>query len=235
MVQNYLLKTILTLLLTLLILCLAQKHIDSLHITIKPNFKGEKLNKDTWFITNNKDSIKLKKIKFYLTNFNVLDTDNKNISIVNSNFLIDAFITETLTINLPNSSNKEITEISFNIGVEEQMNTDGALAGDLDPTKGMYWSWQSGYINFKIEGVSPSCKTRKNKFMFHIGGYEAPFKTTRKVSFKIDSKNKNNIILQLNLDSFFNSIDLKTTNQIMIPGEKAKDLADKLPKLFTVE
>jgi len=123
--------------------------------------------------------------------------------------------------------------ISFNIGVEEEMNTSGALSGDLDPSKGMYWSWQSGYINFKIEGISPSCNTRKNKFKFHVGGYKQPNKTTRKVNCKINTEER--IIVNLDLAQFFNEIDLKVNNQIMIPGKEASALADMLPKLFSVK
>ena len=111
----------------------------------------------------------------------------------------------------------------------------GALAGDLDPSKGMYWSWQSGYINFKIEGNSPSCKTRKSKFQFHIGGYKNPYKTTKRVYFKIKDTASKAISIHLNIANFFDQIDLKNENQIMIPGKKAKTIAETLSKLFSID
>ena len=49
------------------------------------------------------------------------------------------------------------------------------MGGDLDPTKGMYWAWQSGYINFKMEGSCSQCLATKNNFEFHLGGYQQPF------------------------------------------------------------
>ena len=42
----------------------------------------------------------------------------------------------------------------FRFGTDSLLNVSGALSGDLDPSKGMYWAWNSGYINCKIEGRS---------------------------------------------------------------------------------
>jgi len=207
---------------------LAKNANDSIVVIIKPHFNHQKITKKTWFLSSNKDSIQLKKIRFYTTSFHI-----NGIKILNSNFLVDVFDQATTKIVLPKTTKETLKTISFNIGVEEKMNTSGALSGDLDPSKGMYWSWQSGYINFKVEGVSPNCNTRKNKFQFHLGGYKIPYKTTRKVDYKLN--NEERIIIDLNIGLFFNEISLKNNNQIMIPGEEASLLADMLPKLFSIK
>ncbi len=204
-------------------------------LTVKPTFNGKSIKKNYWYITNNKDSIQIKKVQFYLTDVKIKSSENIIFSIDDSNYLIDVFTPETLKRSLQNTSIKNIKEISFNIGVQDSLNTIGALADDLDPSKGMYWSWQSGYINFKIEGISPSCKTRKNKFQFHIGGYQQPYKTTIRVSFQVKNTSTKNIIIHLNISDFFTEIDLKSENQIMIPGKEAKEIADSLPKLFSID
>jgi len=110
------------------------------------------------------------------------------------------------------------------------MNTSGALSGVLDPSNGMFWSWQSGYINFKIEGISPSCDTRKNKFQFHIGGYQEPHTTLRRLSFRLDNQTTQ---IDLNLDVFFDTILLALENQVMIPGERANELASIFANTLT--
>jgi hypothetical protein len=46
----------------------------------------------------------------------------------------------------------EFDAIQFNLGLDSLTNVSGALGGDLDPTKGMYWTWQNGYVNFKLQG-----------------------------------------------------------------------------------
>ena len=59
--------------------------------------------------------------------------------------------------------------IYFQIGIDSLTNVSGDLDGDLDPALGMYWAWNSGYINMKLEGKSSSCKSVKKEFQFHIG------------------------------------------------------------------
>ena len=109
-----------------------------------------------------------------------------------------------------------------------------ALSGDLDPAKGMYWAWQSGYINMKMEGKSSSCKTRKNQFQFHIGGYLKPNNALRIVTLNL-SKNTDKIDVNINAATFFSEISLSQTNSIMIPGKRAMQLADCSVKMFEAE
>ena len=51
-------------------------------------------------------------------------------------------------------------------------------AGDMETS--MYWGWNSGYIFFKMEGISaaaPLDNSGQHKFRYHIGGfggYSAP-------------------------------------------------------------
>ena len=104
------------------------------------------------------------------------------------------------------------------------------MAGDLDPIKGMYWAWQSGYINMKIEGKSPSCKTRKNEFQFHLGGYLQPNYAMRKVEINYNSNN--NVNIGIDLKEFFSNIKLSQMNSVMIPGKPAMELADVSVKMF---
>ena len=218
------------------IVLFGQKVNDSIILNFNHSFNKESISKNKWYVSDKNDSIQFKKIIFYLTDFNLKKGLNDT-KIAESNFLINAFENESSSINLPleNIFNKEIDSISFNIGVNENLNTDGALGGALDPEHGMYWSWQSGYINFKIEGISPSCNTRKNKFQFHIGGYKSPFPTIQRVTFGPKSQQGNTIDFEVDLAILFNSINLKETNQVMTPGKEAKTIADQLPNLFSVK
>ena len=95
----------------------------------------------------------------------------------------------------------------------------------------MYWAWQSGYINFKIEGKSSSCKTRNNAFQFHVGGYLKPNYAIRTI--ELETKNSN-FEINVDLAELFNVIKLSEINSIMIPGSKAMDIADKAKLMFTI-
>lgn len=206
---------------------------NQFEITVKPVFKGEKLKSDHWYISEKGDSLRFNKVKFYLTDFKVKLANNTFYKKKNSSYLVDVFDATTLTNYLDLSEIGLVKELCFSLGVRSDMSESGALSGALDAVNGMYWAWQSGYINMKIEGVSPSCPTRKNRFTYHIGGYKEPYATLRKLSFPV-KKNQNKIIIELDLAAFINNIDLKENHSLMIPGERAFQLADKAIKMFSI-
>ena len=200
-------------------------------LKITPLFNNQSITENTWFVSSQKDSIQFTKLKFYFTDFQVKSIKGEINTIDHSNYLIDIFQPETLEIQLSTVSFSNGDELSFNLGVSSDMNTTGAHSGALDPSNGMFWSWQSGYINFKIEGISPSSKTRQNKFQFHIGGYQSPYNTLRRLTFIL---NKQTTQLNLNLEGFFERTKLAVDNQIMVPGEKANELATEFFNTMTI-
>ena len=200
-------------------------------LKITPLFNNQSITENAWFVSSQKDSIQFTKLKFYFTDFQVKSIKGEINTIDHSNYLIDIFQPETLEIQLSTVSFSNGDELSFNLGVSSDMNTTGAHSGALDPSNGMFWSWQSGYINFKIEGISPSSKTRQNKFQFHIGGYQSPYNTLRRLTFIL---NKQTTKLNLNLEEFFERTKLAVDNQIMVPGEKANELATEFFNTMTI-
>jgi hypothetical protein len=80
-------------------------------------------------------------------------------------------------IHLRNIPPGNYNQISFTIGVDSLRSTMDVSNrhGVLDPAQGhdgMYWTWNSGYIFFKMEGISPAAPLEQdNKFYYHIGGY----------------------------------------------------------------
>lgn len=80
----------------------------------------------------------------------------------------------------------DYNKLTFTLGVDSLRSTMdiSKRTGVLDPTgghdDGMYWGWNSGYIFFKMEGISPVAPpdpSGQRKFRYHIGGfggYSAP-------------------------------------------------------------
>jgi hypothetical protein len=149
--------------------------------------------------------------------------------------LIDLEETNNAEVKLENIPQKEISGIFFNLGIDSLKSVSGALGGDLDPMNGMYWAWQSGYINFKIEGSSPSCVIRKNKFQFHIGGYLAPFYAMQPVSLVLKQPCRKAVFVKVDIAHFFKEIDLSKQNSIMIPGAEALQMANLASQMFSVQ
>ena len=191
-----------------------------------------KLNDSTYFIKNG-DTIKLKSLKFYISKIELVNNDKVVWQQKNSFHLIDASKNESLQIPLKYPSNLTFTKIKFNLGIDSAVNVSGALGGDLDPTNGMYWTWQSGYINFKLEGKSKKCKTRNNEFHFHLGGYQTPYSALQSISGTILNKEKINFVFDL--EKFIDEINLSTQNKIMSPSTEAVLLSEKLVGFFTLQ
>lgn len=210
---------------------LAQEKKDSLVLRINLKFRTETLERNKKYVSEYKDTLEIETFRFYISTIKLQYSDKTTFSESNSYHLIDIENPNSLQIPIAKKTDKTISKVTFSIGVDSLASVSGAMSGDLDPTKGMYWAWQSGFINMKIEGKSLSCKTRKNTFQFHIGGYMKPNYAIRTIELKPINPN-----LEINVDvaELFKSIKLAENNSIMIPGSKAMELADKATKMFGI-
>lgn len=206
----------------------AQKQKDSLGLALKMEWKGNPLILHKTYISENKDTLQLHQLKFYLCNIQIELEDNTNLKLDECH-LVDIEDFSTMWIPIGKNQKKNISKISFSVGVDSLKSVSGALSGDLDPAKGMYWAWQSGYINMKIEGTSSSCKTRKNAFQFHIGGYLKPNYARRTI---VLTPKSNALEVVMDLSVLFENLKLTEDNSVMIPGKKAMEIADKSMKMF---
>jgi len=127
-------------------------------------------------------------------------------------------------------------ELEFCIGVDSLTNTMGVLTGDLDPVFAMYWAWNSGYINAKIEGTSNQCNTPQNRFEYHIGGYLAPYQSIQKITIPVSGNEIHNNVLVLNADlsKWFKDISLSKEPSITVPSTKAVTMALHYANMFSI-
>ncbi|MDI9258350.1 MbnP family protein [Flavobacterium sedimenticola] len=206
---------------------------DSLNVNFKVVFDRFPLELNKRYVSTKKDTITVTAFKCYVSDLEIQFADKTVFKEKNSHHLLDLANPSSLQIPITKNSDKIISKVTFNIGIDSTTNTSGALGGDLDPIQGMYWAWQSGYVNMKIEGQSPSCKTRKNQFEFHLGGYLQPYNAMRKKVININ--NKSDISISIDVSVFFAEVTLATTNSVMIPGKIAMELADLSSKMFYSE
>lgn len=122
--------------------------------------------------------------------------------------------------------------ISFLIGIDSLTNVSGILDGALDPINGMYWAWNSGYINFKLEGKSSRSVNKDKGFEFHLGGYLPPFETVQHKTIYPESSDE--IVVLIDLKAFLDLIDWSTEPNIMIPGPQAQQISQELPRIFRI-
>ncbi len=178
------------------------------------------------------DSMAILTLRFYLGNF-VFYKNGKETGQDNSGYhLLDMEDENSLSIVLKPSNGVNFDAIRFTLGTDSLTNVSGVIGGDLDPTKGMYWAWNSGYINLKIEGYAAKCPTRNHQFQFHIGGYMPPFKTVQMI--ELTGLKQLEIVVDMELSVFFENVDLGEAHNIMSPSEAAVQLAKLMPKTFRI-
>ena len=169
-------------------------------------------------LSHNKDSIQINTLKFYISTIDfynkgkIIYSDNKYVHLVNFE---DSSSTE-LNITYPNKLTYD--QLKITIGIDSLKNASGNMDGDLSPLKNMYWTWQSGYINLKIEGKFIS---KENNLEYHIGGYREPYACIEQIS-PIEI-NQDEYELRYNVDSFINYVESNKSQKIMSPGKSAYD------------
>ncbi len=206
---------------------------QELAVWFQPVLQGQKLVLNEPLRTAAGDTITVHTLRFYLSNIVFSNNGARVFSEINSHHLLDLEDEDTpgIRVDLP-AGTEGFTEIQFDLGIDSLTNTAGAMGGDLDPTNGMYWAWQSGYINVKIEGVSPRCPARNHEFQFHLGGYLPPFQSVQTVRLPVPKTQ--NLLVDFDLTAFFEQVDWAKKSGIMSPGAEAVRLSEVLSKAFRV-
>lgn len=176
--------------------------------------------------------IRVEVFKMYISNIVFTYHDGSTYNEKDSYHLIDLVNSKNDKLFISDSK-KRIKQLSFDIGIDSATNYQGAKSGELDPLNGMYWTWQSGYINFKIEGSSPLGSSSKNNFAFHIGGFQYPFNAIQHVVLQENSAS--DILVAIKLDDFFRSVRLDEITNVMSPGRKAMFIAEKFKHVFEIK
>jgi len=169
------------------------------------------------------------KLKFYISDIVLINSTGTKQKLREKYYLYD--LNKDSILKFPIDNVEQIHTVKFAIGVDSLTNVNGAHGGVLDPQLGMYWTWNSGYINFKLEGLETSLKTRKNKFQFHLGGYQAPYTTYKSIQLRTDNSS-NKYIVDLPIDNFIKQIQLDKNHTIMSPSLAAMHLSNLLAKSF---
>ncbi len=215
-------------------------------------FNGKKLAFDSTYYNANGEDVKFTTINYFISNISLSQADGKSYVVPqDSSYFILRHTPETdqRTIVLRDIPAGRYTSISFTIGVDSLRNTMSIenRTGNLDvggAAKGMYWVWNSGYIFFKLEGISNfSPEKMKNRFTYHIGGFGGyRTKTINSIRerelklspFYISRETTKYLEVNVNLEKFFTgSYDLKIADKPNIMwGVESEKIADNYKEAF---
>lgn len=135
--------------------------------------------------------------------------------------------------------------ITLTIGVDSIKNISGAQTDALDPANGMFWTWNTGYIMARLEGISPSAATPGNLFEYHIGGFGGVDKTQRTCSLRfpmgaiydLKAGRRSEITIDADVNAWFvnpNDISIKSIPVCTTSGPLAKKIADNYAHMFSI-
>ncbi|MEO8117639.1 MAG: MbnP family protein [Bacteroidota bacterium] len=175
--------------------------------------------------------------RYYISNITLVDEKNNSTNYFKDQyFLIDQSDNSSQNIVLLTSL-KEITQISFMIGIDSMKNVQGVQTGILDPAKGMFWVWNTGYVMAKLEGNSNVVNTPRHAFSLHIGGFKTGQNTARIIHLSF-SKNMGIIKINTDINHWFKSIhDLPLKENFFChePGILAMKYADNYETMFSIQ
>jgi len=198
---------------------------------LMPRFQQEALQLNQYYQLPSGDSVLISSLRFYLSHIQLWNDSFTTGTALKTHYLIDAANPASQKITIPLNSGLKFNTIRFVIGIDSATNYRGASEGELDPTNGMYWTWQSGYINFKLDGRSNLSSSRNKEFSLHLGGYRYPFISQQQCSIAVN-KNTADIKLYIQLDQLFGQLQWPQMSQVMSPGKTAVELSKELPKIF---
>lgn len=210
---------------------IAQSGLDSsFSIRVIPLVDNKPLALDTASYTLKGEPLQIETLRFYLSNIALLKGGQPVWQESESYHLIDAADPTSLQFILNVPDELAYDSIQFLLGIDSVTSVSGAMGGDLDPTKGMYWSWNSGYVNFKLEGVSPLSDSRNHEFQFHLGGYLPPFQSAQQI--RLAANEKEAMAIKIDIGKILKEVDLSQQTHIMSPGAEAQQLAARVATFF---
>ncbi|MFM8772199.1 MAG: MbnP family protein [Candidatus Kapaibacterium sp.] len=214
------------------VFCSAQ---NQMHLRFRPTYAGQPVSFDTTtYRTATGARITVSMLKFYLSNL-VATMSNGIAPGLSETVLLDLVDPEELLI--PVESNSRVTTLSFTIGVDSLANESGPREGALDPLNGMYWTWATGYIFFKLEGTLETESVPKRVYEIHLGGYKAPYRNMFDVTLPVTYNAADSVLtIDVAIDRFFDAapaFDIARRPSIT-DARQATDVTDRLRGMFRV-
>jgi hypothetical protein len=188
------------------------------------------------------EAYRVSKLKYYISNI-TLNNQQHGFAEPNSYHLLDAADLTSLRIGI-NATANSYNSISFIVGVDSIKNVSGAQTDALDPANGMFWTWNSGYVMFKLEGNSPASNIINHRIEYHIGGFSGPDNVLQLITLPLSEPvnvqpgKECDIYINADINKLWqgvNDVKIATTPATMAPGMLSKKIADNYNRMFTIK
>jgi endonuclease/exonuclease/phosphatase family metal-dependent hydrolase len=179
-------------------------------------------------------------LKCYVGHIELLDMNKQIIGKDSISYrLLDFSNRSSMNFSIP-INNQKASYIRLTLGVDSVTNAAGVHCCALDTANGMYWSWQSGYIQFKLEGKEKD----GNALNLHLGGFsnehmssitdEIPIRRliTNGPLLPMNERSQG-ILVELDLSTFIKLVNTNQEYSLMSPSDHVQDYMRKLCASFS--
>jgi len=215
----------------------------SLNFSFRLVHNGQPINVSSQYLNFSGETYSISRFRFYISNIKLTSLTNQISAEKDSYHLIDLALAGSGDFN--SIFNKAVYKsIEFTVGVDSIRNVSGAQTGALDPLNGMFWTWNSGYIFAKLEGISTSSTAPGQAFTYHIGGFKPGENALRKVTLNFPGSSPVNVgqtsqvVISVDVAKWFDdkhTISIAANPSIMTPGGVSLQIADNIAGMFSIE
>jgi len=196
----------------------------------------------TDFINGSGELVQFSTFRYYISNIELVDSEGNTWKEEESYHLLSLGTNAVLEIELDLVPTANYVGLRYTIGVDSLRNVSGAQTGALDPANTMFWTWNSGYIFLKAEGLETN--TQKN-FAYHIGGFRNGNRTNALQEISYDfapsqaevTPSATPLIHQMvNIKKLFDgaamTLSIASSSNVVMPGQMAVDISRNYADMF---
>lgn len=218
---------------------------QTVYFKISHTWKDSNLVKNSenyWDRSFRIDTISVKYLSYHINNLRLKTTDSLVVDAQSQYYIVDFSLNKTFPDDIVFVTPLEgvkyyVCSLEFTIGVEDSITNLNKLLTPIFSNP-MYSDSVKGYVNFALEGYSPSVKILNYK----VGGYINPYKTSRRVKLTFAKpfllNRTNTLSIKADIFKLFkskNQIDIETLNNVEKPNKDSKTLADNIAQIFSIE
>lgn len=220
--------------------------VADMHFKFENYFGNEPLVLNTGnYTTSQNEEITVTTFNYWITNIKFMNSNGNEYAEPESYRALKAKKGSSLHFHVSDVPAGTYTGVKFMIGVDVPRNTSGAQTGELDPAVNgdMYWNWNTGYIQAKLEGIYKDANNDAQVYKHHIGGIKAGEETPREVSFTfatpitVSQSTAGSFVFKTDLAKWFGPatpVIIANMPTMMHTGAMASKIADNYKEMFSL-
>jgi len=113
-------------------------------------------------------------------------------------------------------------KISLLFGIDSAIQVGGVGTGALDPLRGMYWTWQTGYVQWKMEGAI-RVDGVESPMELHLGGFDGPTNAQVLMPICLIDPSSDSVVANWDISPFIAEVLRRKKFGVMSPSPIARD------------